>query len=461
VTAGAATISISGRVVVKDGGPLAGVTVTAYRTNDHVSAATTTDSNGAYSFVGLQGGPQVNYEVWAGRTGYGFYPVPAGVRASVRRSDYSGLYRTVIRLDATPGANLASADFAAYNGSNSPVALASTGQRTSYVAGDDGSLQKGATWPTARFIDPQDGTVRDNLTGLVWLRDAGCIAAANWQGALTAANQLASGSCGLSDGSTAGQWRVPNVIELESLVDVSQSRPALSIGHPFVNVAASYWTSTTYYGDVTNAWVIRFTDGRYLNDLSSNGKASSTHATWAVRTGDRGAVQLQETGQYLVYGSRDDASIHSGVPLTDPRFIDKGDGTITDTVTGLVWLKQADCIHLGWSAAAGAINALASGQCGLSDGSTAGSWRMPNRAEMLSLADRALGNHADYYGDVFLKPDQSIDRAAIFDHFVTAEYYWTSTTDAADANQAWTLYSCDFGVYDIPKINTGYSLAVR
>ena len=41
------------------------------------------------------------------------------------------------------------------------------------------------------------------------------------------------------------------------------------------------------------------------------------------------------------------------------------------------------------------------------------------------------------------------------------EYYWTSTTDAADTTEAWTLFSCDYGVYDTPKANTGYTLAVR
>jgi len=39
------------------------------------------------------------------------------------------------------------------------------------------------------------------------------------------------GSCGLSDGSTTGQWRLTNINELESLVDVFTSSPALPIGH--------------------------------------------------------------------------------------------------------------------------------------------------------------------------------------------------------------------------------------
>ena len=32
---------------------------------------------------------------------------------------------------------------------------------------------------------------------------------------------------------------------------------------------------------------------------------------------------------------------------------------------------------------------------------------------------------------------------------------------AADSSRAWTVYSCDFGVYDIAKVSTGFTLAVR
>jgi len=33
-------------------------------------------------------------------------------------------------------------------------------------------------------------------------------------------SRVASGNCGLSDGSAAGDWRLPNLRELESLVDL-------------------------------------------------------------------------------------------------------------------------------------------------------------------------------------------------------------------------------------------------
>src|SRR5690242_11192606 len=57
---------------------------------------------------------------------------------------------------------------------------------------------------------------------------------------------------------------------------------------------------------------------------------------------------------------------------------DNGDGTITDTVRGLVWLKDANCFDKKtWINAMASATGLHSGQCGLKDGSKAGQWRLP------------------------------------------------------------------------------------
>jgi len=49
-------------------------------------------------------------------------------------------------------------------------AVAQTGQTISYRTGDDGDLETGVAWPNPRFADLDDGTVKDNLTGLEWVR---------------------------------------------------------------------------------------------------------------------------------------------------------------------------------------------------------------------------------------------------------------------------------------------------
>ena len=86
---------------------------------------------------------------------------------------------------------------------------------------------------------------------------------------------------------------------------------------------------------------------------------------------------------------------------------------------------------------------------------------MPNRNEMQSLSDRMESNHADFFDQTYMNRDNTVYRPAIFTNFMVGQFYWTSTTDAANTSEAWTVFSCDFGVYDILKANTGYTLAVR
>lgn len=128
-----------------------------------------------------------------------------------------------------------------------------TGQTTSYATGDDGDMQKGSAllnprftdnsdfkksvaWSSQRFTDNRDGTITDNLTGLIWLKNANAGGAMNWADALSYCNSLENGNAGLSDGSSAGDWRLPNINELLSLADFSNYNPVLPSGHPFFNV---------------------------------------------------------------------------------------------------------------------------------------------------------------------------------------------------------------------------------
>lgn len=165
---------------------------------------------------------------------------------------------------------------------NTPVfgGVPRTGQTTSYATGDDGDLEKGVASPTERFTDKGDGTVKDNLTGLIWLKDANCFSESTWHNALSDCNALSTGSCGLTDGSSEGDWRLPNVNELISLVDRGRYLPALSSGHPFSNVQSYYyWSATTNIPSPTlYAWVVSMSSG----EVASRNKPF-TYYVWPVR----------------------------------------------------------------------------------------------------------------------------------------------------------------------------------
>jgi hypothetical protein len=137
--------------------------------------------------------------------------------------------------------------------------------------------------------------VRDTLTGLLWLKNADCFGQfRTWTQALGDANTLASGMCGLIDGSVAGDWRLPNVKELLSLIDYGQFDPALPAGHPFLNVPpfaggtkeTGYWTSTTRLSDasggIADPFVVRLQEGTTWLFSSP----PFTYHVWPVRGGD-------------------------------------------------------------------------------------------------------------------------------------------------------------------------------
>ena len=64
-----------------------------------------------------------------------------------------------------------------------------------------------------RFVDCGNGTVTDVQTGLIWLKDPGCFAMMDYASANNAAASLHSGECSLTDGSVAGNWRLPTQYE--------------------------------------------------------------------------------------------------------------------------------------------------------------------------------------------------------------------------------------------------------
>ena len=156
-----------------------------------------------------------------------------------------------------------------------------TGQTNSYATGDDGEKKTGIVWPDPRFTDIGDGTVRDNLTGLIWLKDETCYEQKDWAAAIAFGNSLAAGQCNLADGSTAGQWRLPNIRELQSLVDYSTFNPALPPGHPFTYVGPSWhFSSTTNAASTNTAWVVEMYSGQVVIQ-----QKTESHWVLYVRTG--------------------------------------------------------------------------------------------------------------------------------------------------------------------------------
>ena len=148
-----------------------------------------------------------------------------------------------------------------------------TGQTASYRSGDDGDLEKGVAWPSPRFsVQTNTSLVVDNLSGLMWSRNANLAGLLTWDGAVDYCNGLSLG--GHTD------WRLPNVRELQSLIDYSRLTPALPAGHPFTGVKSDYyWSSTTYASDTNGAMLVDFMDNQTLAAFKTSGGCY----VWPVR----------------------------------------------------------------------------------------------------------------------------------------------------------------------------------
>ena len=167
---------------------------------------------------------------------------------------------TVVGAGYYAAANLADvdADLAAANlrtgvvlfgvaGTIPPAPVPKTGSTVNQQAGDDGAYQAGVASPEPRFSTgsgTSSNCVTDNLTGLMWLRNpTGTLR--NWSNSIVYCEGL-TGSGGRGNFT---DWRLPNVREMQSLIDFENRAPALPPAYPFLLTAATneYWTGTIAY----------------------------------------------------------------------------------------------------------------------------------------------------------------------------------------------------------------------
>ena len=164
-----------------------------------------------------------------------------------------------------------------------------------YVAkaapGDNTMVGAGKQWPTSRFVDDVSGNCKiDNLTGLMWAKNAGLLGTGTWGTASVAGTaqykvtQMNIGDsaegyhlCGYSD------WRLPNQKELLSLLNYiaangNQADWLNDSAQGFNNVQPSdYWSSTPGGNGAWNVYM--------LNGSSGSSDLNNAYYVWPVRGG--------------------------------------------------------------------------------------------------------------------------------------------------------------------------------
>jgi len=184
--------------------------------------------------------------------------------------------------------------FSAVSYAAPPAPVQQTGQTTCWDSagtvincvgtGQDGERKAGVAWPVPRFTDNSNGTMTDNLTGLIWLKNLTCLSNVNrtWSAALSTVNSLQSGQCGLTDNSVAGQWRLPNKNEMESLMNSEHYNSGLWLltqGFTSAPQGGNWWTSSTHANVTSHAWIFSLADG----EVWEYGNKNSGLGTVAVR----------------------------------------------------------------------------------------------------------------------------------------------------------------------------------
>jgi len=340
--------------------------------------------------------------------------------------------------DPFPANNTASQDTTVLADAEN-VYLAKTGQGACYDqdgnvvpctgTGQDGDTKVGVSWPNPRFTNNGDGTMTDNLTGLMWLKDANCMKTnyasfdqdyvhgdgeVYWQTALDFVAGMNSGSYpNCAAGHT--DWHLPNINELMSLFNAGYYEAQAGscqywtcfggdqwlMSKGFLNVDQRLWTSNSP-GNSDYAWIFDLGGGYLIQDAKNDPNRYRFHA-WPVRIANKTApARVWKTGVTVSYYPGDDGAVQAGVPWPSSRFTDNLDGTVTDELTGLMWLKDANCIatqygsfdnddtpgdgNVTWQHALDFVKGMNNGTyTNCNKGYV--NWRLPNIKELHSLVD--------------------------------------------------------------------------
>jgi len=254
------------------------------------------------------------------------------------------------------------------------------------------------------YSDNNDGTITDNVSGLVWQKVMG--EKMSFEEAL---KQLKDFKLADYD-----DWRIPTIKELYSLIKFTGKVEGQRTIDPFIEteyfdqpygntqlgerqIDAQTWSSTEYVGRTMRndetIFGVNFVDGRIKGYPKFN-----------LRSNEPNKMYFRFVRGNTAYGKN--------------SFVDNRDETITDSATGLMWQQTDSKKGMNWEDALKYAESLE--LAGHDD------WRLPNAKELQSIVD-------------YTRSIQTTGSAAINHIFETTEikdpegnrqfpYFWTSTT---------------------------------
>ncbi len=280
--------------------------------------------------------------------------------------------------------------------------LVATGQTTSYVTNDDGTYKNGVSMVQIRNND--NNTTTDINTKLIWQDN-------NDTQSIVKNYTDAKAYCTDLNTSAYTSWRLPNRNELLTLVDYTQSSPAMHNSFGYVVSNGKYWTVTLEHGNTDAAWYVDFENG-------TTSTATNANNEYNVRC----VVDSSDTNGTNFY--------------LKTEFDEVADNKVEDrNSTYLVWQNDLD-VGTDLMTFEAAVNA-----CEILNLEGITNWRLPNIKELTTIIDDNV--HAPAI------------KTASFEN-TTNNYYWSSTTTASDTTKAWSI-NFNYGTHNIvTKTNSAY-----
>lgn len=274
------------------------------------------------------------------------------------------------------------------------------------------------------FTDNGDGTVTDNVTGLMWVQTPDI----NNDGEINIADKMtydeALAFAETLDVGGYDDWRIPDIKEMYSLMDFRGVDPSGFEGTgtseltPFID--RDYFDFG--YGD-TEAGE-RVIDAQLASSTLSVSGTGPLHepTMFGVNYADGrikgyGLTLFGKDKTFYVMAVRGDEG------YGENAFTDNGDQTVTDAATGLMWTQNDSGNAMSWEdALAWAERANDAGYLGYDD------WRLPNVKELQILVDytRSPDTSDSAAIDPVFSVTNIVNEAGEMDYPV----YWTSTTHA-------------------------------
>ncbi len=237
---------------------------------------------------------------------------------------------------------------------------------------------------SASHTDNGDGTVQDDVTGLIWQQDVG--GSYVWSDAISYCEDL----------SLAGHddWRLPTRIELLSIVDHTRTSPAVDTS-VLPTPSGFFWTATPWAvsADPPRSWIVNFYEGL----TSNNGYTTGEYNARCVRGGPADGSTSQDPPPDL----------YSEVTA----------GEIRDRWTGLIWTQATSPASMSYEDAVTYCSEF---------NLNGNAWRLPSVNELATLVDERTVSPAI---DTSTFPDTAPNH-----------YYWSQTEWAgSDPDLPWGL----------------------